>query len=77
MDENEILDIVKNLYNKKSTGHDGISISVIKNSISAICKPLTHIIYTSFVTGIVPSQLKIAKATPVFKSGDSNFVHNY
>ena len=77
VDKNEISDIVNSLYNKKSTGHDGISISVIKNSISAICKPLAYIINTSFATGVVPSQLKIAKVVPVFKSGDSTCVHNY
>lgn len=50
---------------------------IIKRSITAICEPLAHIINTSFMTGVVPSQLKVAKVIPVFKKGDSSFVSNY
>ena len=70
VNEYEIVNIVKDLQNKKSSGHDTINISIIKKSISSICKPLAHIVNTSFMTGIVPSQLKIAKVIPVFKKGD-------
>ena len=31
----------------------------------------------SLLKGILPSQLKIAKVIPVFKSGDANCVNNY
>ena len=77
VNEYEIVNIVKDLQNKKSSGHDTINISIIKKSISSICKPLAHIVNTSFMTGIVPSQLKIAKVIPVFKKGDPNCIENY
>jgi hypothetical protein len=35
------------------------------------------VIHTSLLTGIVPSQLKIAKNVPVFKSGDRTLMDNY
>ena len=35
------------------------------------------IVNTSFMTGIVPSQLNIAKVIPVFKKGDPNCIENY
>ena len=75
--ESEVSDIVNGLHNKKSSGYDSVNISVVKNSISAICKPLTHAINLSLISGIVPHQLKTAKVIPVFKSGDSNCVCNY
>ena len=31
----------------------------------------------SFASGSVPSQLKIAKVTPIYKNGDSHDIHNY
>ena len=50
---------------------------IIKHSITAICEPLAHTINTSFMTDVVPSQLKVAKVIPVFKKGDSSCVSNY
>lgn len=73
----EIIEVVNNLQNKKTSGHDSINMFIIKSSITAICDPLVHIINTSFMTGVVPSQLKIAKVIPVFKKGDPNCVNNY
>ena len=34
--------------------------------------PLKHIFDLSFENGIFPDSLKIAKVTPVYKSGDSS-----
>ena len=38
---------------------------------------LVHIINISFAHGIVPSRLKIARITPIFKGGDGNLKTNY
>ena len=40
-------------------------------------KPLTHIYNQSFMTGIVPSELKIAVVTPIFTSNDKESFSNY
>ena len=50
---------------------------LLKSQFHPLCKPLAHIVNTSFMTGIVPSQLKIAKVIPVFKKGDPNCIENY
>jgi len=39
-------------------------------------KPLTNIYNQSLVTGIVPSELKIAVVTPIFKSNDKESLSN-
>ena len=36
-----------------------------------------HICKTSLETGCFPDQMKIAKITPLFKSGERDFVTNY
>ena len=51
--------------------------SFIKSCIHSITVPLYHIIYKSFATGVVPSQLKIAKVIPIYKNGDRLLPDNY
>ena len=40
-------------------------------------EPLCYIINISFSKVCVPTQLNIAKVTPVFKNGESSLIHNY
>ena len=68
--EDELINVVKNLSNKTSTDHNHISMSLVKNVISDISKPLTHIANKSFSQGCFPEQMKIAKVLPLYKNGD-------
>lgn len=73
----EIVKIVKLLKNSNSTGVDGIQANVIKQSITFLADPLSHIINSSLSQGIVPEELKIAKIIPIYKSGDKSLCNNY
>ena len=42
-----------------------------------VAKPLSLIINQSLCTGIFPKNLKMAKAIPLFKKGDSHLIDNY
>jgi hypothetical protein len=42
-----------------------------------ILKPVHHFVKLSLETGVVPSQLKIAKIMPIYKSGDKTVMDNY
>lgn len=75
--ENEILDIVKSLKNKNSSGDDEISNSLLKKCINHILKPFCYIINNSLRYGIFPDSLKLALVIPVYKSGDENNFENY
>lgn len=75
-DNKEINYIIMELKNSIS-GHDEICASLVKEVISSIIKPLTHIFAVSMETGIVPSDLKLAKVIPLFKSGDPGSFTNY
>ena len=69
--------IIQSLKSKESFGHDGISVKLLKSIYSSILLPLTLIINQSFITGIFPDQLKIAKVVPLFKKDDREIMDNY
>ena len=75
--EEELLDIVRSLKNKKSPGFDYIKNDLIKNVIKGILKPLIHIFNLSLSSGVVPRNMKVAKVVPVFKKGDPQLLTNY
>ena len=62
---------------KKTPNHNGISTNFLKKIIFNIAKALHHIFLLSFDKGIVPTQLKIAKVIPIFKTGDRCNMDNY
>ena len=61
----------------KSVGADEISFNVIKNCFGELSDILRHIFDLSLQTGIFLDPLKIAKVTPVFKTGDLREISNY
>ena len=68
---------IDNLENKNSSGHDGISntlLKIIKNDISQY---LTIIINQMLATGIFLDAFKLSKLIPLFKKGDSSLLVNY
>ena len=73
----EISDATKQLLPKKSEDMYGYSMKFIKRFYSSIATPLYYIFSKSFETGEIPSQLKIAKVVPIFKSGDPSLPNNY
>ena len=68
---------LNSLKSKPSSGHDGISTSLLKYLSPALIAPLRIIINQSLITGIFPDQLKIAKVIPIYKKGDHTLVDNY
>ena len=77
IEEKEIIDIVNNFKNGKSSGYDDISPSIVKSAIVFITKPLAYIFNLSISTGIFPDALKVAKVVPVFKKDDPHVFSNY
>lgn len=60
-----------------SPGHDEISAKVVKSVLPYIVKPLTHIFNCSLLNGIIPSPLKTARVSPIFKNNDKQCIGNY
>lgn len=75
--EAQVSQAIDSLNNKLSSGFDEIPSIVIKKSKFYLVKPLTHLINSSFISGIFPQKLKIGKIKPVFKKGNRNDVTSY
>ena len=75
--EQEVTEIVNSFRNGVASGYDNLPVSVIKESIDLIAKPLAHIVNLSISAGIFSDFLKIARVIPVFKSGDRRLMSNY
>ena len=73
----ELEDAFFSLKINKSSGYDDINFNVIKHSFQYISKPLMHIFQLSLSQGIFPDSLKIAKITPIFKTGETTNLSNY
>ena len=69
--------VVDSLKSKTSSGHDNLSVSLLKYIAPLIIKPITLVINQSLTTGIFPQKLKIAKVLPLFKKGDDSIMGNY
>jgi len=72
----DVLLTTYNLKPKLGRGYDGISTKLLKETISNILQPITRKINRSFVPGIVPHDLKIAKVIPISKSSDQSLLQN-
>ncbi len=77
VDSSYIIETANKLKPKLSSGHDEISTKLLKETLSEIIIPITHIINRSLDSGIVPDQLKIAKVIPIYKASDSDQLRNY
>ena len=71
------MDVINNLNNSTSSGHDHISNFLLKKTVPDIITPLVHIINHSYSNGNFPKGLKISKVIPLFKSGDKHKVNKY
>ena len=72
----ELVNIVMGLK-ISSPGWDGLTADIIKNNINLFIQPLIHICNLSFSNGVFPAELKVAKVTPMYKTGDKMTLNNY
>ena len=80
MQNASVIDVHKILSSidvSKSTGHDGISNKLLKDSADIIAYSLTLIFNTSINTGIFPNDFKTAIISPIHKAGCKTECNNY
>ena len=75
--QEELMKVAKNLKTKSSQGFDNLSTFIIQKTLKEVAAPLTHIFNQSFLMGVFPDQMKIAKIVPVFKAGNKKILNNY
>ena len=73
----EILECISKMENKKSSGYDCISNSIIKGTNQVIAPYLETLYNSCIYHGIFPDAFKIAQVIPLFKGGDKQECRNY
>lgn len=73
----EVIKIINNLDSNTSSGIDNVNTKSIKCLKNLIAPELTQCLNSCLEQGIFPSSLKIAKVTPVYKSGSKTDPSNY
>ena len=74
---NEILALIKNLPNKRSSGYDNIRNLLLKSLLANITVPLDIIFNKSIEEGVFPVNMKKADIVPLYKSKDKQECSNY
>jgi uncharacterized protein YktA (UPF0223 family) len=75
--DEEVVDTIKCMKNKRSVGVDGISMYVIKNNLDVFAPLVCKIVKESLVQGVFPDKFKVASVVPIFKAGDMSEVSSY
>ena len=75
--EAEIFDLIVGLDPNKSTGPDGISVTMLRRTVDAVVPSLTKLFNLSLTSGAFPEAWKLARIVPVPKSGDMSSPSNY
>ena len=73
----EVRKLLLGLNTTKSPGPDGVHPKLLYELAHVIDRPLCMIFNSSFTTGIVPEDWKIAIITALFKKGDKKSASNY
>ena len=77
LSKDEFEEAFKSLKRSTAFGHDGLDVNIFTSVYELIKKPLLKIFSESIDLGIFPENMKIAKVTPIFKSGKKEFLTNY
>ena len=61
----------------EAAGYDKIPSTLLRESADIIAPSFAEIFNQSFLTGILPDDLKVAIISPIYKSGDKTDYNNY
>ena len=73
----EIETEINGLNPTKSVGPFSFPIKILKTLRVLLSEPLAYLYNRSFLTGVVPEKLKVARVIPVFKKGSKAVMNNY
>ena len=69
--------LLEKFETKKSTGLDKLSSRMLKIAAGVLAPSLAFLFNQSISSGIVPTEWKLARVTPIFKKGKRQDVNNY
>ena len=74
---NEVRKLLEKLDTKKSTGLDNLPSRMLKIAAGVLAPSLAFLFNQSISSGIVPTEWKLARVTPIFRKGKRQDVNNY
>ena len=74
---NFVLKELSGLKVTKASGPDGITARRLKDAAPVIAKPITYLVNLTISTGLIPTEWKDRRVTPICKPGARNDVNNY
>ena len=77
LNERTFLKYIQNLKQGKSAGPDKIPTAILKDAAEFLCKPITMIFNSYLRLRTFPDRWKIARITPIYKSGAKDDTNNY
>lgn len=77
VNENSVLKLLNSLDGSKSTGHDNIPVSLIKDAAEELSIPTTYLVNSSIRLSKFPIGLKMSEISPIYKCNDSLERDNY
>ena len=75
--EEQVMELLCSLDTTKSTGLDGVSALMLKQTAFSIAPSLTKLFNLSITSGLFPSDWKCARITLIFKSSDPSLPKTY
>ena len=75
--EESVFELLSNLDTTKSTGSDGISSKMLKCTSLSIADPLHKLFNNSISTGILPTDWKMGRITPIPKGTNKSLPSGY
>ena len=75
--EQEVVRLISELPNKKSSGYDKVDNTLLKELKYKIAMPLTHLFNRSLSEGIFPEKMKLAEVIPLHKGKERYLTTNY
>ena len=72
-----IVKVIKKLLSGKATGLDGIPNKALKDNAELTASSFSDVCNFSVDTKTCSNNFKVAKVTPIFRSGDKDDVNNY
>lgn len=75
--ETEVMEIILKLKNNKTNDCNNLNTNIIKSIANEITSTITHLINTSFNTGIFPQSLKLSRVVPIYKDHKHTDPNNY
>ena len=77
VEESTVLELLQSIDDRKSAGSDGLPGWILKNYAKDLTPSVTQLINASLTSSELPTPLKFATVSPIFKNGDPSLATQY